>query len=102
LIEAGGVAIDPILHSVKRDLRNIDLTRQEFKLLSCLVARAGHCVSRQALMETVWGRDQGVGAGALDVLVNSLRVKIDNPFRTKLIGTVRGAGYVFISGSGRK
>jgi DNA-binding response OmpR family regulator len=76
-------------------MQNIGLTRHEFQLLACLVRRMGQCVPRQTLMESVWGREHAVGAGALDVLVNSLRVKIDTPFRTKLIGTVRGTGYVF-------
>jgi DNA-binding response OmpR family regulator len=97
VIEAGDVVVDPIRHSVTRDMRNIDLTRQEFKLLTCLVRRAGKCVPRHTLMESVWGRDQAVGGGALDVLVNSLRVKLDTPFHSKLIGTVRGTGYVFMS-----
>jgi DNA-binding response OmpR family regulator len=46
-------------------------------------------------MESVWGADHAVGASALDVLVNSLRTKIDAPYRNQVIGTVRGAGYIF-------
>jgi DNA-binding response OmpR family regulator len=94
-IEAGDVVVDPIRHSVSRSARNVDLTRHEFQLLTCLMRRAGECVPRQVLMEFVWGADCGVGSSALDVLVNSLRTKIDVPYPQKLIGTVRGAGYVF-------
>jgi len=99
--EAGatiGVAdavVDLIRHSVTRNNESIDLTRQEFQLLACLARRAGQCVSRQTLMEFVWGPDRPVGPSALDVLVNSLRAKFDAPYRQKLIGTVRGSGYIF-------
>ena len=89
------VVIDPVRHSVARSMQNIDLTRLEFLLLICLARRAGQCVRRQTLMESVWGEDHAVGASALDVLVNSLRTKIDAPFHNRLIGTVRGTGYIF-------
>ncbi len=94
-IAAEDVVIDLTRHSVARNMQKIDLTRLEFLLLVCLVRRAGLCVPRQTLMKCVWGPDHAVGASALDVLVNSLRAKIDAPFRKRLIGTVRGAGYIF-------
>jgi DNA-binding response OmpR family regulator len=46
-------------------------------------------------MQSIWGPNRSVGAGALDVLVNSLRAKIDAPFPRKTIRTVRGSGYAF-------
>lgn len=94
-IEVGDVVVDPIRRSVTRDLLPIELTRQEFLLLVSLIKRANECVSRKALTESIWGLDRAVGTSALDVLVNSLRSKIDAPFCKKLIGTVRGTGYVF-------
>jgi DNA-binding response OmpR family regulator len=94
-IRIGDVAIDPAGRSVTRKKRSIDLTRLEFQLLTCLVRRAGHCVPRQSLIECIWGAGHTVGPTALDVLVNSLRAKIDAPYRTKLIETVRGSGYLF-------
>jgi DNA-binding response OmpR family regulator len=93
-LEVGDLVIDPIHRSVKRKNRAISLTRSEFSLLVALVRGAGRCVSRQALMEGVWGSDTAVGTGALDVLVSSLRSKIDGSSQCKLIGTVRGAGYI--------
>jgi len=53
------------------------------------------CVPRQELIESLWGAHHPVGPTALDVLVNSLRSKIDVPYRSKLIGTLRGTGYIF-------
>ncbi len=94
-IKVGDMVIDLIRHSVMRNLQNIDLSRLEFLLLVCLVRRAGQCVPRQELMEFVWGPRPAIGQSALDVLVNSLRAKVDAPFPKSLIGTVRGTGYIF-------
>jgi DNA-binding response OmpR family regulator len=94
-IKAADVVIDTIRRTVTRNGNTIDLARLEFQLLTCLARQAGRCVPRQTLMECLWGADHSVGTGALDVLVNSLRAKIDAPPRKKLIGTVRGSGYVF-------
>jgi DNA-binding response OmpR family regulator len=94
-IVIGDFQMDLIRHTVTRNRETIDLTRQEFLLLACLAQRAGQCVPRQALMDSVWGPDCPVKASALDVLVNSLRAKFDAPYTTKLIGTMRGSGYIF-------
>lgn len=94
-ITVGDVVVDLLRHSVTRNLKSIDLTRTEFLLLACLVRWAGRCVARQALMDAVWGKNHCVGQSTLDVLVNSLRSKFDAAYPEKLIGTVRGSGYVF-------
>ena len=94
-IEGAGLVIDLLRHSVTRNMQTIELTRLEYLLLLALARCSGKCVSRQRLMEAVWGADHAVGASSLDVLVSSLRSKIDAPFGKRLIGTVRGAGYVF-------
>jgi DNA-binding response OmpR family regulator len=98
-IQAGDLAVDPIKRSVSRGNHNIELSRSEFSLLLSLVRNAGQCVSRQSLMECVWGAKPEVGSGALDVLVNSLRGKLDDSYRPKLIHTVRGSGYLLSSSS---
>jgi len=94
ILRAGDLTVDPVRQYVRRGHANLDLTRTEFSLLVCLLRSAGRCVSRAMLMECVWGAKHQVRPGALDVLVNALRGKIDAPFEHKLIGTVRGAGYV--------
>lgn len=94
-IKAADVEIDVIRHAVKRGGNGIELTRLEFRLLESLARKAGQCVPRTGLMEFVWGAGHNVRPSTLDVLVNSLRAKIDAPFRAKLIGTVRGCGYIF-------
>jgi DNA-binding response OmpR family regulator len=93
-MEFGDLAIDPLRRQVTRERRTIDLSRSEFNLLVALGRNAGQCVPRIALMKSVWGTEMEVGTGALDVLVNSLRGKLDAPFQRKMIGTVRGSGYM--------
>ncbi len=95
MIRIGDVALDPAGRTVKRMNENICLTPHEFLLLTCLLRRAGQSIPRQALIDFIWGADHPVGPTALDVLVNALRAKIDAPYRKKLIGTVRGSGYIF-------
>ena len=94
-MQAAGVVLDSERHSVTRNSKSMDLTRQEFLLLTCLMRQSGQCVPRPTLMKFVWSENYAVGTSALDVLVNSLRAKIDAPFGDKLIGTVRGSGYIF-------
>jgi DNA-binding response OmpR family regulator len=84
-----------VRRTVSRSGEVIELTRLEFQLLSRLVQSMDQCVPRQTLMEFVWGKEHEVGATALDVLMNSLRAKVDAPHSKKLIVTVRGSGYIF-------
>jgi DNA-binding response OmpR family regulator len=93
-IGSGDLVVDPGRHQVTRGNANIELTRTEFALLARLARNAGQCVSRQDLIQSVWGAGRQVGTGALDVLINALRNKIDAPFEHKIIGTVRGSGYM--------
>lgn len=79
--------------TVHRENAVIQLTRNEFLLLTVLHQHAGTAVERQVLLETVWGTEQTIPANALDVLINALRRKLDAPYHTKMILTVRGVGY---------
>jgi DNA-binding response OmpR family regulator len=101
-IEVGDVVVDLLRHTVTRNLKSIDLTRLEFSLLACLVRRAGQCVPRQFVIDSVWGPNHPVGPSTLDVLVNSLRAKFDAAYARKLIGTVRGSGYRFAPDSAQE
>jgi DNA-binding response OmpR family regulator len=94
-IQEGEVVVDLSRLAAKRGPHNLDLTRLEILLLVCLMRDAGRCVTRHKLTESIWGSDHPVGSSALDVLVNSLRTKIDAPFAQKLIGTMRGLGYFY-------
>lgn len=85
--------IDPARLVVYREETPIQLTRSEYLLLAALYERSGSAVDRERLMESVWEDPQIVSANALEVLVNGLRTKLDGPFATKLLMTVRGVGY---------
>lgn len=99
-ISIDDVVLNPMRRSATRNGESLNLTRLEFMLLMCLARRTGQCVPRQELMRSLWGSEHGVGPSALDVLINSLRAKIDAPHRNKLIGTVRGLGYIFRHNAG--
>lgn len=71
----------------------VQLTRNEFLLLSTLQQHAGTNVSRQTLMDSIWREGQVVSANALDVLVNSVRIKLAPADLAKRVLTVRGLGY---------
>jgi DNA-binding response OmpR family regulator len=92
-IEVRDLVVDTIRRTVVRDHQTVALSRSEFSLLASLLRAAGHCVSRESLTKAIWGPGANVGAGALDVLVNALRAKVDSPYQHKLIHTVRGSGY---------
>jgi DNA-binding response OmpR family regulator len=87
------MVVDKAQHKVKRGGLGIELTRTEFLLLEALAQNSPHVVPRARLIEEVWGERAEVTPGALDVLVNSLRGKLDAPFPAKLLYTVRGSGY---------
>ena len=72
----------------------VDLTKREFDLLHYLLMNKGLVVSRETLLENVWGFDYMGETNAVDVYVRYLRGKIDEVFGVKLIHTVRGVGYV--------
>jgi DNA-binding response OmpR family regulator len=88
------MVVDKVQHKVKRLGRGIDLTRTEFLLLEALAQNSPYVVSRSRLIEEIWGEKAEVTPGALDVLVNSLRGKLDAPFPAKLLHTIRGSGYL--------
>jgi two-component system copper resistance phosphate regulon response regulator CusR len=86
--------IDLVSHRVVRGGRRLDLTPKEFMLLSLLARRAGEVLSRAVLADQVWGINFESNTNFVDVHIRRLRSKVDDPFDTKLIQTVRGIGYV--------
>lgn len=79
-------------HEAWRGTTQLFLSRTEFSLLECLMRSAGRIVTRDQLIETVWG-DREVSNNNLDVFIRFLRVKVDLPGHRKLIHTERGVGY---------
>ncbi len=86
--------IDPRTRRVVRAGRGIDLTPKEFLLLWALARRPGEVLSRKLIVEQVWNLDFDCDSNVVDVHMRRLRAKVDDPFRSKLLHTVRGVGYV--------
>jgi two-component system copper resistance phosphate regulon response regulator CusR len=72
----------------------LNLTPKEFLLLAHLVRSAGQVVSRTEIAEHVWDIDFNTETNVVDVVVRRLRAKVDDPFKRKLVHTIRGVGYV--------
>ncbi len=72
----------------------VDLTKKEFDLLAYLMQNKGLVMSRDQLLESVWGYDFVGETNAIDVYVRYLRAKIEEPFGLKFIQTIRGVGYI--------
>jgi two-component system, OmpR family, copper resistance phosphate regulon response regulator CusR len=90
--------IDTRRHKAFRAGMALHLTAKEFLLLALLARSAGDVVSRSEIAEQVWDINFKTDTNVVDVMVRRLRAKMDDPFKTKLVHTVRGAGYVLKAG----
>ena len=86
--------IDLERHKATRSGVQLNLTPKEFLLLAHLVRSSGSVVSREEIAEHVWDVGFTTETNVVDVVVRRLRAKVDDPFTTKLIQTIRGVGYV--------
>jgi two-component system copper resistance phosphate regulon response regulator CusR len=86
--------LDMRRHKATRGGVSLNLTHKEFLLLAHLVRSTGEVVSRGEIAEHVWGIGFKTDTNVVDVVVRRLRAKVDDPFKTKLIHTIRGVGYV--------
>jgi two-component system response regulator MprA len=92
-LEVGDLKLDPATHEVTRDDRLLNLTPREYNLLELLMRNRSRVVSRETILESVWGYDTDVSENTLEAFVRLLRLKVDTR-EPKLIHTVRGVGYV--------
>ncbi|MEG2455653.1 MAG: response regulator transcription factor [Oscillospiraceae bacterium] len=93
VLSAGPLTLDVDRHQVSVDGTPVELTRREFDLLRYLLENKGRVISRESLLDNVWGFDFVGETNAVDVYVRFLRTKLDEAFGIKLISTVRGVGY---------
>ena len=93
-ISLADLEIDLLRHRAMRGGQKLELTAKEFLLLTLLARRAGEVLSRTLIAEMVWDMNFDSDTNVVDVNVRRLRSKVDDPFPSKLIHTVRGAGYV--------
>jgi len=89
--------MDLVRRNVKRGGKIIELTPKEYGLLEFLMRNAGRAVTRTMLVEHVWNQQFEGMTNIVDVYINYLRAKIDRGFRSKLINTVHGVGYMLRS-----
>ncbi len=92
-LSVSDLTLDPASHQVVRGSRKIELTLREFQLLQLLMRRAGQVLTRDALIEGVWGHTSDVEHNTVDVFVGTLRRKVDGPAEASLIHTIRGVGF---------
>src|SRR5205814_9228845 len=88
------VEIDMRRHRAVRDDIPLNLTPKEFLLLAHLARSAGQVISRTDIAEQVWDIGFRTETNVVDVVVRRLRAKVDDPFKKKLVHTIRGVGYV--------
>jgi two-component system, OmpR family, copper resistance phosphate regulon response regulator CusR len=86
--------IDLERHKAVRCGVPLNLTPKEFLLLTHLVRSSGEVISRAEIAEHVWDIGFKTDTNVVDVVVRRLRAKVDDPFKTKLVHTIRGVGYV--------
>jgi two-component system response regulator PrrA len=94
VIRVGDLIVDADTRTARRNGAGLDLTRREFDLLEVLARNQGVVLSRDRLLELVWGYDFEVGMNAVDTFVSYLRRKTEAGGADRLIHTVRGIGFL--------
>ena len=93
-LEVGDLQLNPDTREVQRGEREIELTNREFELLEFLMRNERLVVSRERLLDEVWGYDPMAATNTIDVLISNLRRKLEAGEEPRLLHTKRGAGYV--------
>ena len=93
-LEFGDVSMDQLGRQVRRDGREIELTRTEYTLLELFLEHPNQVLTRDQIYESVWGYDSSMASNSLEVYIGYLRRKTEDDGGSRLIHTVRGVGYV--------
>jgi DNA-binding response OmpR family regulator len=93
-LRVGDLTLDLLSRTVTRAGTTLELRPREFALLEYLMRNPGKVVSKTMILSHVWAYNFDPQTNIVDVLVSRLREKIDKPFETRLLHTVRGVGYV--------
>ena len=93
ILNYGSLQIDTNNHRVVRDGVTVDLTVREYAILEYLVRNRNIVVTREQIRANIWSIDDDINSNVVDVYIRYLRRKIDDPFKEKLIHTIRGVGY---------
>jgi DNA-binding response OmpR family regulator len=93
-LQVGDLTLNPDTREVRRGDREIELTNREFELLEYLMRNERLVVSRERLLDEVWGYDPTAATNTIDVFISNLRRKLEAGGEARLLHTKRGAGYV--------
>jgi two-component system, OmpR family, response regulator len=93
MVEVGELRLDPAAHRAWRGDTELELSAKEFAVLELLMRRPGSVLSRAQLLEGAWDMSYERRSNIVDVYIRHLREKIDRPFGSETIETVRGVGY---------
>ena len=95
ILTEGGLSLDRDSREVTYEGRGVQLTKKEFDLLEYMMLNRNVALSRNELLDKVWGYSYAGDTNVVDVYIRYLRGKLDDPFQVKFIHTVRGVGYLF-------
>lgn len=95
-LQFGDVEVDRVGRVVKRRGEEVELTAREFDLLDLLLERPGRAVTRETILQKVWGGDYFGTDRTVDNFITRLRQKLDTPGEPRYLQTVRGVGYRFV------
>ena len=93
-LRVGDLTLNPDTHEVTRGERSIELTQREFELLEYLMRNERIVISRQRLLDEVWGYEPFSTTNTIEVFISNLRRKLEGEGEPRLLHTIRGAGYV--------
>jgi two-component system, OmpR family, response regulator len=92
-VQVGDLVVDPVTRRITRGGVEVTLSAREFDILYLLASRAGQVVTRFTILDEVWDGETDLRSNVIDVHLASIRAKIDKPFGTDTITTLRGVGY---------
>jgi DNA-binding response OmpR family regulator len=92
-LEVGDLVLDTVAQKVTRQGKEIQLSSKEYALLEYLMRNQGRILSKNNIISHVWDFDADILPNTVEVFMNYLRAKVDKPFKTPLLHTVRGFGY---------
>lgn len=93
ILRAGDLSLDPVTFDVQRAGDHIHLTSKEFALLEYMLRNQNRPLPKELIIAHVWDYDANILPNTVEVYVKYLRAKIDRPYKTQLVHTIRGFGY---------
>ena len=100
--QVGDLVVDPVARRVTRGGVEVTLSAREFDILYLLASHAGQVVTRLMILDEVWDGETDLRSNVIDVHLASIRAKIDKPFGTETITTLRGVGYRIETAAARR